>query len=72
MNTGTVALLGAIRGPVMLMTLGILLTAHRFTDVTIGKTWPILLIIYGLMKLFHRLAGTAGVTQNAPGIERGE
>jgi hypothetical protein len=72
MNTGTAALLGAIRGPVMLMTLGILLTSHRFTDVTIGKTWPILLIVFGLMKLFQRLAGPAGLTQNAPGIERGE
>lgn len=72
MNTGTAALLGAIRGPVMLTTLGLLLTAHRFCDVTIGKTWPILLIVYGLMKLFQRLAGTAAVPQNAPGIERGE
>ncbi|HNY39671.1 MAG TPA: DUF5668 domain-containing protein [Bryobacteraceae bacterium] len=57
MNTGTAALMRAIRGPVMLMALGILLTFHRFSDVSIGKTWPVLLIIYGLMKLFQRTAG---------------
>jgi len=59
MNTGAAALLGALRGPVMMATLGGLLTAHRFTDVTFGKTWPVLLIVFGLMKLFQKLAAPA-------------
>lgn len=59
MNTGAAALLGALRGPVMMATLGALLTAHRFTDVTFGKTWPVLLIVFGLMKLFQKLVAPA-------------
>lgn len=72
MNTGTAALTGALRGPVMLMTLGSLLSVHHFTDVTIGKTWPILLIVFGLMKLLQRLAGPAQAGQAEAGVERNQ
>ncbi len=72
MNTGTAALLGALRGPLMLMTLGGLLTAHRFTDVTFGKTWPILLIVFGLMKLLQRMIGPGGNEPLTPGVAGGE
>ncbi len=72
MNTGTAALLGALRGPLMLMTLGGLLTAHRFTDVTFGKTWPILLIVFGLLKLLQRMIGSSGNEPVTPGVAGGE
>lgn len=72
MNTGTAALVCALRGPVMLVTLGSLLTMHRFTDVTIGQTWPILLIVFGSMKLLHRLAGPAASGSAVAGPERGQ
>jgi hypothetical protein len=45
-------LIDAIRGPVMLITLGILLAADQLDRVGIDRTWPALLILYGLMKLF--------------------
>ncbi len=71
MNTGTAALLGALRGPVMLMTLGGLLTAHRFSEVTFSKTWPVLLIVFGLMKLFHRMASSTAGEIQPPGMAGG-
>jgi len=72
MNTGSAALMGALRGPLMLMTLGGLLTAHRFTDVTFGQTWPVLLIVFGLMKLLQRMIGPANNEPIMPGAAGGE
>ncbi len=72
MNTGTAALMGALRGPLLLMALGGLLTAHRFTDVPFGKTWPVLLIVFGVMKLLQRMIGPANNEPLTPGVARGE
>ena len=71
MNTGMAALIGALRGPVLLATLGGLLTAHRFSDVTFGKTWPVLLIVFGLMKLFQRMASSNAGEAQPPGMAGG-
>lgn len=49
------ALAGALRGPLLLISLGILLLVQRFADVSFGKTWPILLIVFGAMKLLERM-----------------
>ncbi len=49
-------LLRAVRGPVMLVTLGGLLTADRFSGIPFTKTWPVLLIVLGVMKLLERTA----------------
>ena len=49
-------LVRAVRGPLLLMTLGGLLLLHRFEDISFTKTWPVLLIVLGLMKLFERVA----------------
>lgn len=50
-------LLGALRGPLMLITLGVLLAADQADVVTFGLTWPILLILYGLLRLLERGLG---------------
>jgi hypothetical protein len=71
MNTGTAALIGALRGPVMLMTLGGLLTAHRFSEVSFSKTWPVLLIIFGLLKLFQRMTAASAADAQPPGMAGG-
>jgi hypothetical protein len=55
----------------MLTTLGGLLTAHRFSEVTFGKTWPVLLIVFGLMKLIQRMASTTGGQPAPPGMAGG-
>jgi hypothetical protein len=48
------ALIGAIRGPVLLITLGILLAVDHFGIVSFWRTWPALLIVFGLFKLIER------------------
>ena len=48
-------LLRAIRGPIMLITLGVLLSVDHFGPYSFWRTWPILLILFGLFKLFERM-----------------
>jgi hypothetical protein len=48
------AFLCAIRGPVMLITLGVLLSIDHFGNVSFGRTWPVMLIVFGLFKLLER------------------
>ena len=51
-------LLQAIRGPVLMITLGVLLAADSMGGYQWRHTWPVLLIVYGLLRLFERLEGT--------------
>ncbi len=44
-------LFDAIRGPVMLIALGILLAADQLDRMSIDRTWPALLILFGVLKL---------------------
>lgn len=55
MNSGA-DLIRASRGPLMLITLGGLMALARFQDVSFGKTWPVLLIVLGVLKLMERMA----------------
>jgi hypothetical protein len=48
------ALLCAVRGPVLLIMLGVLLTVDHFGPYGFGRTWPALLIVFGLFKLFEK------------------
>lgn len=49
-------LIRAARGPLLLIALGILTALHRFQDISFTKTWPVLLILLGVMKLLERAA----------------
>ncbi len=49
-------LLCAIRGPILMITLGVLLAIDQFGPVSFGRTWPVLLIVFGLFKLAERSA----------------
>lgn len=51
-----VDLVRASRGPLLLIILGGLMALARFQNVSFTKTWPILLIALGLLKLAERLA----------------
>ena len=44
----------AIRGPVLLITLGALLAVDQFGIYSFGRTWPVLLIVFGIFKLAER------------------
>jgi len=50
----TPGFLCAIRGPVLLITLGVLLSIDHFGPVSFARTWPVLLIVFGLFKLAER------------------
>ena len=49
-------LLRTIRGPILLITLGVLFALQNFADISFGKTWPVLLIVFGLLCLGRRPA----------------
>jgi hypothetical protein len=49
------SLISAIKGPIMLITIGILFTLDHFTQYTFwDKTWPVLIIVVGLLSLMKR------------------
>jgi LiaI-LiaF-like transmembrane region len=49
------SLLQAIRGPVLLLTLGLLMAADQLDRVSFSRTWPVLLILFGLFKLAEHM-----------------
>jgi len=60
-------LIRAIRGPLMLIALGILLLAQRFSDFGFHRSWPILIILFGVLKLAERAVLHAGPPSSGPG-----
>ena len=60
MNAPANSLMRALTGPIVLTTLGVLLTMDYTGSVTFGRTWPVLLIVFGLCKVLE-YAGTKGV-----------
>jgi hypothetical protein len=64
MNGNSHSLLRAIRGPIMLIAIGVLFAADQFTDYGIWRTWPVLLILLGVLKLAERIGSGA---QTPPG-----
>lgn len=54
MNGADRSLVTALRGPVTLITLGVLFALNNFTPWGFNQTWPVLLIVFGLMSLMRR------------------
>jgi hypothetical protein len=48
------SLVRTIRGPITLITLGVLFALNNFTPYSFDKTWPVLLIVFGLLSLLRR------------------
>ncbi len=46
----------AIRGPVMMIVLGVLLAIDQLGTISFMRTWPVLLIVFGLFKLAEKSA----------------
>jgi len=46
-------LAGAVRGPLLLITLGVLLAVDHSGGQSFWRTWPVLLIVYGITKLIE-------------------
>lgn len=46
-------LMRALTGPLLLITLGVLLTVDYMGSVSFARTWPVLLIVFGLCKVLE-------------------
>src|ERR1035441_6106245 len=44
----------AVRGPLTLITVGALFVLNNFTSYGFDKTWPVILIVFGLLTLVGR------------------
>ena len=54
MNVNERSAIRAIRGPVTLITIGALFALNNFTQYRFDQTWPVILIVFGLMSLLGR------------------
>jgi hypothetical protein len=45
----------AIRGPILLITVGILFAMHQAGVLDFFRSWPLILIVVGVMKLIERV-----------------
>ena len=61
------SLVRSIRGPITLITLGILFAMNNFTPYGFHQTWPVLLIVFGLLSLLRR--GTEQPSLPSPTVD---
>ncbi len=52
------SLVPAIRGPILLITIGVLFALDYSSGIRFWKTWPVLLIVLGVLHLLERRAGS--------------
>ncbi|MCX6587973.1 MAG: DUF5668 domain-containing protein [Acidobacteria bacterium] len=45
----------AVRGPLLLIAVGVLFAMDQAGTVRIGQSWPALLVVVGLLKLMEQL-----------------
>lgn len=56
----------AIRGPLVLITVGILFAMHQADVINFSRTWPLIIIVVGLVKLVERLVAQPTYPVGAP------
>jgi hypothetical protein len=68
MNANDANLVRAIRWPLTLITVGSLFVLNNFTEYAFHQTWPVLLIVFGLLSLLGRTTGStpAGAPPSGP------
>lgn len=62
MSGNSDSVLCALRGPLTLITVGVLFAINNFTPYGFDRTWPVILIVFGLITLVCR----GGAQQTAP------
>ncbi len=55
MNNKAALFVQAIRGPVLLITIGILFAVQQSSTLPFSRTWPLIIIVIGVMKLIERM-----------------
>ena len=72
MNPANVAaIIQAARGPILLITIGVLMVVDYNTPFSFGRTWPALIIVFGLLKLLERMIAPARQPPYLPGVPPG-
>jgi len=67
MNDSGHSLVQAVRGPIMLILLGTLVAMDYMGVYSFWRTWPILIIVFGVLKLLERsLAGPLPPSSERP------
>jgi hypothetical protein len=56
--SGDGTLARAVRGPIILITVGVLFALNNFTPYGFSQTWPVLLIVIGLLSFLGKGIGT--------------
>ncbi len=51
-------LMTAVRGPIMLITLGVLFLMDQYGSFSFTRTWPVLIIAFGVLKLLEHSFGS--------------
>ena len=54
MNNRAALLAQAVRGPILLITIGVLFAVHQAGIISFARTWPLIIIVIGVMKLIER------------------
>jgi uncharacterized membrane protein len=56
MNSRRALFAQAIRGPILLITIGVLFAMHQAGVLHFSRTWPLIIIVIGVLKLIERMA----------------
>jgi len=59
MNGSSFLLLQATRGPILLIVLGLLVLIDYMGIYGFNRTWPVLIILFGVMKFLEQITKTA-------------
>ena len=70
MNDRWPLFLQAIRGPILLITIGVLFAVHEAGVLQFSRTWPLIIIVIGLLKLIERMAVPQTSTRPVQGQSR--
>jgi uncharacterized membrane protein len=70
MNSRRALFAQAIRGPVLLITIGVLFAMHEAGVLHFSRTWPLIIIVIGVLKLIERMAMPQPPVPPAPGVPR--
>jgi hypothetical protein len=65
-NADWATLVRAIRGPILLITVGTLFAIDHAGGYGFTRTWPVLIIVLGILKLLESTAGKGPVEGGLP------
>ena len=67
MNNRRALFAQAIRGPILLITIGVLFAMHQAEVLQFSRTWPLIIIMIGVLKLIERMLAPRLTAPNLTG-----